>query len=266
MKSRILPKSLLAVLTIGLASAGLQAKTIEETVVHQIPVANLKNLDLSNVNGSIKCEGKATDMIELACVIKVKAGSEESAQKYMDSINIDIQENADELIVKTKMPKNRGGFWKWVSGNNTNASVSYEITVPESFGVDLESVNGGIKVKNLKGEVDLETVNGGINAEALSGSANAETVNGGIKVVFTEGASIQDMKFEAVNGGIKVVLPESAAFDTDVSTVNGGIDCEFDLPSNAVKKRRHLNAKINGGGPNIRIETVNGGVGIKKLN
>ena len=265
MNTRSLPKICVAFLAIAATAQALSAATVEETVVNQIPAAALKSLVLSNVNGSIQCIGKDTDTIELACKIKVKASSEETAQEYYDKINIAIEEKGGVLVVDTKLPKNKGGgFWRWVSGNNINASVEYLVHVPAGLDVKLESVNGGVTVSDIAGQVDLETVNGGIKASGLSGSADVETVNGGINVEFSESLVMQDMSFETVNGGVKVKLPGSAAFHVKVSTVNGGIGCDFDLPSDAVKKRRDLDAKINGGGPRIRIETVNGGVSVQK--
>jgi len=264
MNNRSLAKVGLAITAIALSTFTLSAAKLEETVVNQVPLAGLTKLDLSNVNGSIKCYGKDTDIIELACTIKVKAGSDEAAQQYYDKINIEIVEDGNTLVVKTKMPKKGGGFWSWITGNNISASVDYVLNIPSSLDLELESVNGGVNVQDMAGAVDLETVNGGIKASGLSGSANVETVNGGINVEFSGELKLEKMKFETVNGGVKVSLPETAAFHLNVSTVNGGIGCDFDLPSDAVKKRRHLDANINGGGPTIRIDTVNGGVSVKK--
>lgn len=266
MKNRSLPKAWVAFLTIALSAFTLSAAKLEETVVNQVPLAGLSKLDLSNVNGSIKCFGKDTDIIELACTIKVKAGSDEAAQQYYDKINIEIVEDGDALVVKTKLPKRSNGFWRWISGNNVNASVDYVLNIPSSLELKLESVNGGVSVNDMAGAVDLETVNGGIKARGLSGSADVETVNGGINVEFTEALALDKMKFETVNGGVKVGLPGDAAFHLNVSTVNGGIGCDFELSGDAVKKRRHLDADINGGGPTIRIDTVNGGVNVSKVN
>ncbi len=258
-------KTLISIFALALTSMISHAAKVEEAVVHQIPADSIQKIDLNNVNGSIKCVGIDTDTIELTCTMKVKAGSEETAQTYLDKIVIDIENEGDTLSVKTKLPKSGKGFWRWVSGSNVNASVDYILNVPQEMAVSLASVNGGVTVTDLAGDIDLETVNGGIKARGISGSANVDTVNGGINVAFTEDLVMDDMTFQTVNGGVKVALPESAAFNVKVSTVNGGINCDFPLPSDATKKRRHLNANINGGGPALRVETVNGGVSINTI-
>jgi len=262
MNSQSLIKNAIAILTLSLSVCTLSATKIEETVVHQIPATSLSKLDLSNINGSITCTGVESDIVELTCNLKVKAGSEEAAKSYMDKINIDIIQDGDQLKVQTKYPKNKNGFWNWISRNGTSASVEYLITVPKSLEVKLESVNGSITASELGGKTHLETVNGGIKAEALSAPAKAETVNGSIHCEFTENATLSDMKFETVNGSIKVKLPKDSAFYLTVETVNGGINCDFDLPSDASKGRRSLKANINGGGPHLSFETVNGSVGV----
>ncbi len=258
-------KSLLSLFAFAITAMAVQAAKVEETTVHQIPAQNLTLVDLSNVNGSIQCVGKDTDVVELVCTLKASADSKTSAQAYLDKIVIDIKEEGNVLHVNTRLPKKSGsGFWKWIAGKSVNASVDYVLNVPKAMAVDLESVNGSVTVNDLSGKVKLETVNGGVRAKGISAAANVQTVNGSVHCEFTEALTLQDMSFGTVNGSIKVFLPDTAAFTISVETVNGGINCDFDLSSDAVKKRRHLSGSVNGGGPRLSFETVNGSVGVHR--
>ena len=60
-----------------------------------------------------------------------------------------------------------------------------------------------------------------------------------------------------------VHLPSAAPANVSVRTVNGGITVDgFANVTGAERKRRHYEGKLNGGGPTLRVETVNGGVSV----
>jgi len=70
---------------------------------------------------------------------------------------------------------------------------------------------------------------------------------------------------EAVNGGVTIQLPADTKADITGRCVNGGISTS-DLAIETVgeQTRRRLEGKLNGGGANISLETVNGGVRITR--
>jgi DUF4097 and DUF4098 domain-containing protein YvlB len=68
------------------------------------------------------------------------------------------------------------------------------------------------------------------------------------------------VKLECVNGGIKLRLPSEAAATISASVANGGIDADgLKLETTESSRRRH-EARLNGGGPMIKIEGTNGGI------
>jgi DUF4097 and DUF4098 domain-containing protein YvlB len=75
----------------------------------------------------------------------------------------------------------------------------------------------------------------------------------------------KSVKLESVNGGIVLTLPAGAGADVEASTVNGGIGGDTDL---AVKSNfplgHEVKGKLGGGGSRIKIETVNGGIQIRR--
>ena len=258
--------TLLSLLLIGLGTAVYtQAASLEDSVTHQFSAAEFERVEVSNINGSITCTGDASDQIELIAIRKVRAGSDSDAESYLEQIHIDIKPDGSTLKVETKLPRKQGGFWQWVTGSQLNATVEYQLRVPAGMNVGLDSVNGSISADALEGSVKIETVNGRIHASNLHAKAQMETVNGSIECSFASDASFESLSFETVNGSIKVKLPANAAFDLDIETVNGGIHCDFDLPADAVHKRRELHARINGGGPRVKLETVNGSASVKAL-
>ena len=140
--------------------------------------------------------------------------------------------------------------------------IRYEILLPATLGLTLTTVNGKVAVDGVTGAVSLETVNGSIEAHEVRGLRKAETVNGSIALDLA-GLPSQGVRVETVNGGVKVHMPAAVAADVSVRTVNGGISVDgFSTVQDAERKRRHYEGKLNGGGPTLRVETVNGGVSV----
>jgi DUF4097 and DUF4098 domain-containing protein YvlB len=94
----------------------------------------------------------------------------------------------------------------------------------------------------------------------MSGQLDASTTNGALDIDL---ARISDggVKLECTNGGITVKLPKDAKASISASIVNGGIQTG-DLPIEATgdNTRRKLEARMNGGGPRLDIEGINGGI------
>jgi hypothetical protein len=70
------------------------------------------------------------------------------------------------------------------------------------------------------------------------------------------------VSLSCTNGGIKLRLPADAKATISASTTNGGIDTGGLAVDSAETSRRRLEGRLNGGGPNIRLEGTNGGIRI----
>ncbi len=71
------------------------------------------------------------------------------------------------------------------------------------------------------------------------------------------------MKLECTNGGIKLRLPPDAKATITASVTNGGIGVtEIPGLETTESTRRRLEARLNGGGPSIRLSGTNGGIQI----
>ena len=114
-------------------------------------------------------------------------------------------------------------------------------------------------LSRLTGKIDAETTNGGIVAREVGGPIEATTTNGGVEVELTQVAR-GGVKLECTNGGIKLRLPSDAAATISASVANGGIDADGLKLETTDSSRRSLEARMNGGGPMIKIEGTNGGI------
>jgi DUF4097 and DUF4098 domain-containing protein YvlB len=135
------------------------------------------------------------------------------------------------------------------------------VKVPASADVRFSTVNGGIDLLGLTGRVNAETTNGGIRAREVGGPIEASTTNGGVDVELTRVADA-GVKLECTNGGIKLRLPGNARASISASVTNGGIDADGLSLETSESTRRRLEARLNGGGPVVRLSGTNGGIRI----
>lgn len=132
--------------------------------------------------------------------------------------------------------------------------------VPEASDLDLETLNGGIEVKGVYGDIRFEAVNGGIRLADLGGDVRGSTVNGGVVVRLAgdrwRGRSLD---VDTTNGSVKLQIPEEYSADVETGTVNGSIDLAFPVTIQG-KIGRSLRFTLGDGGARVRVQTVNGDV------
>ena len=137
--------------------------------------------------------------------------------------------------------------------------------VPEKSNLDLETLNGGISIEDVNGEIKAEAVNGGLKLAQLAGDVDVHTTNGGVSVEL-HGKKWQGKGLDAstTNGGVKVWIPENYNADLETGTVNGTVDFDFPIMVQG-RISKSIRATLGDGGPKIRIVTTNGGVKLKHM-
>jgi DUF4097 and DUF4098 domain-containing protein YvlB len=211
-------------------------------------------VEVSNVNGRIRVEPSEGNQVEIIAEKKGKGVSEEAAKQSVDQIQIKETVSGSTIRVETKTPRTSGLF-------HGSTEVSYSVRVPAGAEVKFTTVNGGIELSRLTGRINAETTNGGITARDVGGAIDASTTNGGVDVELTHVAK-GGVTLGCTNGGIKLRLPADAAATISASVTNGGIDADGLQLEKTESTRRTLEARMNGGGPAIKIEGTNGGIKI----
>jgi hypothetical protein len=141
-------------------------------------------------------------------------------------------------------------------------SVSYEIKVPENTDLDLQTLNGGIDVEGVSGNIRFEAVNGGVHLAGVGGDVRGATRNGGLHIELDgDRWSGAGLDARTTNGGVTISIPQGYSAELETGTVNGGFDIDF--PVTVQGRIGHtLRTTLGGGGPAIRAVTTNGGVRI----
>jgi hypothetical protein len=234
---------------------GLAAGKASDQWTRTYQVAPGGRLELINVNGKITAEASDGTAVEVQADRTAKSTTDEAAKDLLGRIEMREEVGADRVRVEVRAPRMNGP-----SGHE----VTWTVKVPRGVSVDLRTINGGIRVANLDGDVRARSTNGGIKGTALlAASVDAAVTNGGIEIEMAKPVTTGTFELEAVNGGVSINLPADSQADILGRCVNGGISTS-DLPLETVgeQSRRRLDAKLNGGGARISLETVNGAVRI----
>jgi DUF4097 and DUF4098 domain-containing protein YvlB len=211
-------------------------------------------LQIENTNGRIEALPAAGSQVEIRAERIAKASTDEAARELLKQSELHEDVSAAQIRIQTKMPRQRF--------SRQSLEVRYHVRVPKGLSVDFETVNGGVRLENLEGQIAASTTDGGVTGTGLSGTVKATTTNGGVEI---EMATVTgDLELETTNGGIRLQLPGSIKANLDARCVNGGISVSgFDVQGE--QSRRRVSGTINGGGPRISAETTNGGIRISTM-
>ena len=250
------------ILISALSATPLMASELTQVFDRTLNVRPGTELEIENVNGSITISGWDQPQVRIHA-IKTVRGTGEAAEQAMKALRVEVRQTDRAIDIDTIYPKKGDlGVFDFLLGKDVNAAVKYEISVPRSMNVSADTVNGGIRISDISGELELDTTNGRIEVANCSGAVDASTTNGGIEVELVSVLSGKDMRFETTNGRITLAVPANLAADINASTTNGSVRSDLPLTMDR-STRTSIRGTLNGGGADIRLRTTNGGIDIR---
>jgi DUF4097 and DUF4098 domain-containing protein YvlB len=222
-------------------------------------------VSLTNTNGNVKITTWDRDKVDVFAEIEVRYGNRRRAEEYLDEVKIIFDHDDDFLNVEVEYPgKGNRGFLSWMFGDRKpSVSVRFEVKVPEKINLDIGNVNGNIDITGASGKIKTRTTNGSIYLAEIKGETSCSSTNGSISVELEKVFDFDEMSFKTTNGKIKLTVPSHIEANVEASTVNGGIDTELPLEVHGRFNRKSIRGKVNGGGGDILLKTVNGGITIR---
>ncbi len=239
-----------------------------------------KRVYVRNLNGAVRVEGHSGDQVEIVAETHDRGGDPPADVRFQ------VVEHDGTFTLCALWPARdsecgpRGQYdHRDVRRNSTN--VKMRVLVPSGVEIDVATVNGSTRVRDLDaavfassvngkvrvetndGPVEANSVNGEVDVKTGDGPVQARTVNGSIEVEIDKLSNPGPMELSTVNGSIDARLPDGFGAELEATVLNGSI--QADMPMSRVKSmgKRHLHATIGDGGPRLEANTTNGSIRLR---
>ncbi len=232
-------------------STGVEAK---DTWTRTYKVKEGATVELREPNGRIRVEAGDGGEVTINATKVAKGPSEEAAKAALADMVIKDVATADRVEIDSTSSS---------SGINFRLSkhVDYDVKMPRTGQLTIKSTNGEIKVIAIAGLVKIEATNGDIELTGMEKGVDVDAVNGRVQV---EMASVGDggVRCKTTNGEIILTVPASAKATIAARVTNGEVRTENLTVQSTESSHRRLDGTIGGGGPEIRLDTMNGEIRI----
>jgi len=240
--------------------------------------AGRRTLEIDNVWGSIEVVGTASDHVQLTVNKSIRAESKGKIEQAKKDVTLDITQQGDvlKLYINGPFRCNCRDCERSRDDEGYVVKMDFQVQVPRDIDIKIKTVNEGhVSVRDINGSFLVRNVNGDIQIRNIAGSGTARTVNGPVKVSFRQNPR-EASDFETVNGAVELAFARDLAADFKFKTFNGGIYSDFPvtaLPVQGMKEEHHgakvifradryTGARVNAGGPQIKVENLNGDIRI----
>lgn len=154
--------------------------------------------------------------------------------------------------------------------------ANYTFKVPKGINVKVDYsspyASDDIMVKNFSSELEVKILNPGISLENVTGPVILNVTNGDIEIDFGTVNQNAPIDIYAINGIIDITLPANTPANIALSTINGEIFTNFDIDFEQKEKNglsyigggQKIKGKINGGGVDIKLKTINDNIYLRK--
>lgn len=259
----------------------------EAVIEEQFPVGDNPELSLRTVSGRVFVERSPESVIHIR------------ARKYgrtqaVENTRVEFSREGDVVTVRTRSSS------QGTSGENSICSVDFDVLVPQGCRLEIDTVSAGIEVRGIGGSANLHTVSGRVGLDTAAGAISLSTISGEVSAHALHGvlrlstvsgdaliadSNLNEFELESVSGrlqletslpaggryrattvsgGIKLQIPDGIGVTVHLASVSGRI--HSDLPSSIEKVGfGDWRATINGGGAELRLNSVSGSVTIAQL-
>lgn len=253
-----------------------EQETIQKTFA--LAATGRRALDVDNIFGSIEVTGGALNEAQLVVKKTIRAETKDALERAKKEVTLDITDQPALLRFYVNGPFRCCHRDCFESRDDPGyvVKMDFQLRVPHEIDVKLKTVNEGrVVVQGISGNFVVGNVNGDIEMADIAGSGTAHTVNGPVKVTFRQNPR-ENSSFQTVNGDVELHFTRDLSADFRFKTFNGGVYSDFPvsaLPVHAIQEEhrgpktifradRFTGARVRSGGPEIKIENLNGDIRI----
>ncbi len=240
-----------------LASTALFAAATKN-VDRTLPLRATGSVTLETHNGTVEVRTWDRAEIEIHARIEAAGSSSEDMRRF-DQTNVRIDNTSDSVRIKSVYPDFTWN-WSW-SGSGGNPSIHYTINSPRTARWSISDHNGKVDIAGLDAALSVSSHNGTTNVSRLGGPLELEMHNGTVNADITR---FQGAHISMHNGDVELAMPSSSKFDLRTESHSTGIQSDFPLLTRAMGRHNsNFQGSVNGGGPELRINSHNGHVRLR---
>lgn len=172
---------IIALLLAPIIAARAQPFDHEETIEQNFTVSPGQTLTLESDLGAVKVTSGTGNRVVVRVTKGVEYGDRERAEQLFSRFDVDMRQTSAGVQIDGKYdnPNIRRG--------RNPLRVVYEIEVPRTFDVDLQTSGGSMVVAGLDGDVRMRTAGGSISVEDIQGTVMAHTSGGSVSAIAVAG-------------------------------------------------------------------------------
>ena len=141
--------------------------------------------------------------------------------------------------------------------STSSGRVNTQIKGCETF--EFNSVSGDIEADIDAASVRASTTSGRIVLQGLTGGLIANSISGSVTADFA--ALTEDVNVDNTSGRVSLTVPGDSGFSLRYETVSGSF--HSDLPVTMTESSpTNIEGRVGEGGPNVRVNTISGGLNI----
>ncbi|MFN8256561.1 MAG: DUF4097 family beta strand repeat-containing protein [Bacteroidales bacterium] len=279
-------KLILIGLALLLNSCKAEAQDYKDVQTKELTFGSGKKIFLiENIFGSVTIGGTEGNKGSMEITESIKADSKADYDKAKSELKLKIENAGDTVRVYFEAPyiNNRWNKGYKKSGNckwdiNYKFHYDFVVKIPKDAEVYASTVNDGeISVTGIFAKMEINNINGGIELKNVRGQTNASTINGKIKIDYLK-VPDEDCKFNTINGDIQIYCDKNLSADVDYKSMNGEFYTNFDIKaldpevtretkkidqSTFYKLEQKPKFRIGTGKIKMSFETLNGNMTIK---
>lgn len=211
----------------------------ERTVEKTFTVSPGGTLTVSTEGGDVKVRPGKGDQVHVVALQRFgRADNAAEADEVAKDLQLNITQEGNDVKAEARFPRRSSG---WMFGNWPLVQVSFTVTVPEQYNVDLTTSGGDIHVGDLTGSTRVKTSGGDLELGRLKGPVHGSTSGGDVTLeegsdkvqLGTSGGDIEvghasgDVRLETSGGDISV---ERVSGALDASTSGGDVKVTIEAP------------------------------------
>ena len=249
----------LALILSGASLCAADTKNIDKT----LPLNALGAVTLEAHNASIQV--RTWDRSEVEIHVRIEAGGTSYvARRRFNEMTVAIEGSQDLVSIRSRTNElGDWGWWSWFGDWDSSPRVQYTITAPRGARWRISDHNGKVDMRDVNGAVEIGTHNGSVWAANLGGPLELSMHNGDAHIDFA--SFTRGSRIATHNGTVELALPAASKFDLRSSGHNMHVDSDFAATVRSSNfgghdfGRHSVSGQVNGGGPELRITSHNGG-------